>query len=99
MTYGQIAALTGAARGARAVGWVLYYTPREARVPCQRVVNRFGGLASVYGIHGLESHKVDLLEDGVEVREDYTIDLQRYRWTPTAELVETWALAGIRLRA
>lgn len=78
MTYGQVAALTGRARAARAVGWVLHFTPAEAEVPCQRVVNRYGGLAHAYGWGGIESHKADLLADGVEVRPDYTVDLARY---------------------
>ena len=96
MTYGQIAALLGAPRSARAVGYVLYFTPAGAQVPCQRVVNRFGGLAAAYGWGGYESHKADLLADGVEVRDDYTVDLDRYRWTPDPETAEYWALEALR---
>lgn len=98
MTYGQIAALLGSPRAAQAVGYMLYFTPLEAEVPCQRVVNRFGGLAATYGWGGYARHKVDLVADGVEVREDYTVDLDRYRWTPDQDLAEQWALDAIRRR-
>jgi methylated-DNA-protein-cysteine methyltransferase-like protein len=96
MTYGQIAALLGAPRGARAVGFVLAGTPREAGVPCQRVVNRWGGLAVGYGWGGAARHRADLLLDGVEVREDYTVDLGRYLWTPPPERAEAWETENLR---
>lgn len=84
MTYGQIAALLGVPRAARAVGWALHWMV-DTSVPCQRVVNRFGGLAAGYGWGGQQAHKVDLLNDGVEVREDFTVDLEKYQWWPTSE--------------
>ena len=54
VTYGQIAYLLGMPRGARAVGTVLKNTPGSANVPCQRVVNRWGRLAPVYGSGGMQ---------------------------------------------
>jgi len=90
MTYGQIAALAGYPGSAQVVGWILHYTPPELNIPCQRVVNRFGGLASGYGWGGVYSHKKDLEKDGVEVREDFTVDLQKYQWFPPQELVDEW---------
>lgn len=82
MTYGQIAALMGVPRAARAVGWALHWAAEAQQVPCQRVVNRFGRLASGYGWGGQLAHKADLLIDGVEVREDFTVDLEKYQWWP-----------------
>ena len=79
VTYGQVAALLGAPRAARAVGTVLYNTPRSAEVPCQRVVNRWGRLAPTYGWGGMEQHKVELEAEGVHVRPDYTVDLEKYQ--------------------
>lgn len=84
MTYGQIAALLGVPRAARAVGWTLHWMT-DTTVPCQRVVNRFGGLAAGYGWGGQAAHKIDLLNDGVEVAEDYTVDLEKYQWWPSAD--------------
>jgi methylated-DNA-protein-cysteine methyltransferase-like protein len=80
VTYGQVAAMLGVPFGARAVGMVLKNTPSSANVPCQRVVNRWGRLAPVYGQGGFEQHRMELEAEGVEVRPDYTVDLAVYRW-------------------
>jgi methylated-DNA-protein-cysteine methyltransferase-like protein len=82
VTYGQVAAILGAPFGARAVGMVLKNTPASANVPCQRVVNRWGRLAPVYGDGGFEQHRVELEADGVYVRPDFTVDLAVYQWDP-----------------
>ncbi len=96
MTYGQVAAVLGAPRAARAVGFVLYRTPIEARVPCQRVVNRWGGLAAVYGWGGAERHRADLIADGVPVSESCTVDLARYLWTPDPDWAAAWETENLR---
>lgn len=96
MTYGQIAALLGAPRAARAVGYVMAGTPEEAGVPCQRVVNRWGGLAAGYGWGGAHRHRADLEADGVAVRDDYTVDLPLYLWTPDPERVAAWETENLR---
>ena len=70
-------------RAAQAVGWTLHWVQSDA-VPCQRVVNRFGGLATGFGWGGQAAHKALLLIDGVEVRDDFTIDLEKYQWWPEA---------------
>jgi len=83
MTYGQIALLLGVPRASQQVGWVLHWIPEEYQAPCQRVVNRFGGLAAGYGWGGQLAHRAELLADGVEVREDFTVELEKYQWHPT----------------
>lgn len=85
MTYGQIATLLGLPRAAQAVGWALHWVEDGEKTPCQRVVNRFGGLAAGYGWGGQEAQRVDLEGDGVEVRPDMTVDLERYQWWPDPE--------------
>jgi methylated-DNA-protein-cysteine methyltransferase-like protein len=82
MTYGQIAGLLGIPRAARAVGWALHAVPSEANVPCQRVVNRYGGLASGYGWGGQAAHRLDLLAEAVEISDEFTVDLKKYQWWP-----------------
>jgi methylated-DNA-protein-cysteine methyltransferase-like protein len=82
MTYGQVAALLGIPRAARAVGWALHAVPPGAAVPCQRVVNRNGGLAAGYGWGGQAAHKMDLVVEAVEIRDDFTVDLKKYQWWP-----------------
>jgi methylated-DNA-protein-cysteine methyltransferase related protein len=86
VTYGQVARLIGSPRSARAIGTVLKGTPAEADVPCQRVVNRQGGLARSYGSGGAEQHRDELEAEGVEVRPDYTVDLEVYQWWPEEQV-------------
>lgn len=82
VTYGQVAAVLGVPFAARAVGSVLHHTPREANVPCQRVVNRWGRLAPVYGWGGAQQHCIELEAEGVTVRPDMTVNLAVYQWWP-----------------
>ncbi len=77
-TYGQIAFMCGSPRASRAVGYALHFNPDPEHVPCFRVVNRFGGLAEKFAFGGKEEHKRRLEEDGIEVRDDYTVDLSIY---------------------
>ena len=79
VTYGQVALLAGIPRAAREVGWIAHTGP--SNLPWQRVVNRFGGLAKGYP-GGQLGHKIDLEKDGMEVRSDFTVDLQEYQWWP-----------------
>ena len=83
VTYGQVAAMLGAPFAARAVGTVLKNTPGMAEVPCQRVVNRWGRLAPIYGWGGPEQQKRELEAEGVAVRPDLTVDLAVYQWWPS----------------
>jgi len=79
ITYGQLAALAGRPRAARMVGWIAH--TGLPRLPWQRVVNRFGGLARGY-TGGRYGHRRDLEREGVVVRDDNTVDLARYQWQP-----------------
>jgi methylated-DNA-protein-cysteine methyltransferase-like protein len=97
VTYGQVAAMLGVPRAARAVGSVLHHTPAHANVPCQRVVNRFGGLAPTYGWGGMEQHKRELEADGVQVRPDYTVDLRVFQWHPEPGEWSNGALSNLNI--
>jgi methylated-DNA-protein-cysteine methyltransferase related protein len=79
VTYGQLALLAGFPRAARQIGWIAH--AGSPPLPWQRVVNRFGGLATGY-TGGRRGHKRDLEDDGVRVRADFTVDLARYQWWP-----------------
>lgn len=80
VTYGQIAHALGAHRMARQVGYALHVNPEPGVIPCHRVVNRFGGLAPAFAFGGIDIQKQLLLAEGVEVREDNTVDLEKYQW-------------------
>lgn len=87
LTYGQVALLAGAPRGARQVGRILYMLGRETRVPWQRVINRYGGL-STYKVGSGHEQRALLEAEGVEFRADGTVDLRKYQWRPSARLIE-----------
>ena len=81
MTYGQIAGLIENRLSPRAVGWALHGCPKN--VPWQRVVNASGGCSTdrLPDIpQGLQ--RAMLEREGVEFRDNGTLDLARYRWAP-----------------
>ena len=53
-TYGQVAALAGAPRNARFVGYALHSNPEPGVIPCHRVVFRDGSLAPGFAFGGPE---------------------------------------------
>jgi len=80
-TYGQVAALAGAAWAAWEVGQVAHRGP--AGLPWQRVVNKSGGLARGYP-GGMEGHKKDLEKEDIAVSPDYKVDMEKLLWQPIA---------------
>lgn len=80
MTYGQVAAMCGAAWAAWEVGQIAHTGPTG--LPWQRVVNKQGGLANGWPGGGKAAHKASLEADGVEVSEDYKVDVVSLQWRP-----------------
>lgn len=80
MTYGQIAALAGAAWAAWEVGQIAHTGPAD--LPWQRVVNKKGGLARGYTPGGWEAHKRDLVAEGIAVDDEYRVDIDKLLWFP-----------------
>ena len=81
MTYGQVATAIENRLSPRAVGWALHGCPDD--VPWQRVVNASGGCSTdrIPDVPtGLQRHLLE--SEGVEFRDNDTLDLERYRWTP-----------------
>ena len=83
-TYGQIARMIGAPRSSRAVGYALHANPRPGVIPCHRVVNREGRLAPAFAFGGPEIQAQLLESEGVEVDENFTVDLDVYLWKTDA---------------
>ncbi len=79
-TYGQIACMAGNPRWARVVGYALHSNPDPEHIPCFRVVNRFGGLAPAFAFGGEDEQARLLRAEGVEVRSDNTVDLEKFLW-------------------
>lgn len=87
LTYGQVALLAGAPRGARQVGRILYSLGRESRVPWQRVINRYGGLSTYKIGSGYEQRRL-LEAEGIVFSNDSTLDLRKHQWRPSANTIE-----------
>ena len=76
-TYGQVAAMAGEPKMARAVGNALHKNPDPEHIPCFRVVNAKGELAGAFAFGGEHVQAQLLEEDGVEVV-DGKVDLDKY---------------------
>ncbi len=79
MTYGQIARLAGSPRGARQVVRILHSMSRAYELPWHRVVNAKGEIA-IKDDEGRFTQVALLKSEGVEVRENERIDVEKYRW-------------------
>jgi len=78
-TYGQIAALAGNRHWSRVVGYALHVNPDPDRIPCFRVVNRFGEISSAFAFGG-GNRQIELLEaEGIPCP-DGRVDLKKYQW-------------------
>lgn len=79
-TYGNIAIMVGLPRGARFVGGVLHFNSDSLDLPWQRVVNRFGYISTNCIDHPKQAQKAILESEGVEVSNDFIVDLKKYGW-------------------
>ena len=81
VTYGQVAAILGHPRAARAVGTALSHLPRPlARlVPWQRVINASGRISMRGDVLRPDLQRQLLELEGIAFRGG-SVDLKRYRW-------------------
>jgi methylated-DNA-protein-cysteine methyltransferase-like protein len=81
VTYGQVAAILGQPRAARAVGAALSNLPPALVrvVPWQRVINAAGGISFRGDGHRPDRQRELLATEGVPMRGG-RVDLGRYRW-------------------
>lgn len=78
-TYGQVALLAGNPRWSRVVSYALHANPDPERIPCHRVVDRFGSVSKAFAFGG-ENRQIYLLErEGVKLNNG-VVDLSRYQW-------------------
>jgi methylated-DNA-protein-cysteine methyltransferase-like protein len=82
VTYGQVAALLGSPRAARAVGYALRFLPAGSDVPWHRVINYQGGISPRYPAESPILQRVLLEAEGVCFDVQERVELARYRWQP-----------------
>lgn len=78
-TYGQIAALAGSPKAARAVGNAMKTNPNAPTVPCHRVVASDGKLTGYSGVGGINQKKEMLIKEGVVFKGD-KVNLKKSLW-------------------
>lgn len=76
MTYGQIAKILGTG-DARKVGWALHGNTSPA-IPCHRVVNKEGKVATNYAFEGWREQKRRLIAEGVEFTSETGVNLDSH---------------------
>ena len=87
VTYGQIAAMAGAPRHARQVGYALHDLPEGSELPWHRVVNACGEIRQ-RSQPGCENVQRSMLEaERVEFRKG-RVDLEPYRWDTESKMGE-----------
>lgn len=78
--YGTVALLAGVPRGARIVGGILHFYCGSDELPWQRIINKDGYISTRCLEHPKELQKALLEQEGVEVSEDFVVDLDKYGW-------------------
>ena len=80
-TYGRVAAMAGNPRWSQVVGYALHGNPDPKNIPCHRVVNKQGRLATAFVFGGENAQAMLLENEGVEVKDGF-VDLDKYLWEP-----------------
>lgn len=78
-TYGQLAALAGNKKAARAVGVFMKKNPYAPRVPCHRVVGADGSLTGFSAVGGVAKKKRMLVAEGVFFKKN-KVNLAFSKW-------------------
>jgi methylated-DNA-protein-cysteine methyltransferase-like protein len=81
-TYGQVAALLGSPRAARAVGRAMRGCPDG--IPWHRVVNASGGVSLRANVAGMLTQRMRLQREGIRLRRG-RVPLGEYRWVGRTE--------------
>lgn len=79
VTYGQLAALAGNAKAARAVGMAMRTNPDIPATPCHRVVASDGSLTGYSAGQGVSTKRKMLAEEGVQFK-GVKVDLRASQW-------------------
>ena len=82
-TYGQIAALAGSPRAARAVGGLMRASLTSSReIPWHRIINARGAISARGDTARVELQRRLLNAEGIEFNAQGRCDLARYQWDP-----------------
>lgn len=85
-SYGAIAKYIGMARSARMVGWAMNAAHGHDDIAAHRVVNRVGLLTGKHHFEGTNLMQQLLESEGIKVKENKIVGLDKYFWDPAKEL-------------
>ena len=77
-TYGQIAEYLGNKNLSRVVGNILHNNPDHANIPCHRVVNSNGKVATAFAFGGEKAQRALLEKEGIIFEQNGKIDLKKF---------------------
>lgn len=93
VSYGQVAAYIGTPRAARQVGWAMRSLEGAPDFPWWRVLNNAGRITIKGNQFNTAQLQKELLEaEGVEINQEFELDIERYRFRPTASSLKSLLL-------
>ena len=78
-TYGQIAAIAGNPRASRQVVRVLHTMSRKYNLSWHRIINSHGKIV-IKDPDSADEQRARLIAEGISVNDDYTVNLENFRW-------------------
>ncbi|OGM04997.1 hypothetical protein A2715_00760 [Candidatus Woesebacteria bacterium RIFCSPHIGHO2_01_FULL_39_32] len=97
VSYGQVALYIGIPRAARQVGWTLNRMEGVENVPWWRVINNQGRISIKGSKYTAQDQRKLLIEEGVKVNDDLTLDIEKYRFVPNQNSLEKLGMDSIYL--
>jgi methylated-DNA-protein-cysteine methyltransferase-like protein len=88
VSYGQVALYLGLPRAAREVGWILNRLEENTPIPWWRVVNNKGRVSIKGSRYTADDQRRLLRKEGVSVGDDFTFDIEKYRFVPDLKFVK-----------
>ena len=86
-SYGAIARALGTKLSARMVGWAMNAAHNATpRIPAHRVLNRSGMLSGKMHFNTPTRMQELLEKEGVKIKNDKVVDLEKHFWDPVVEL-------------
>lgn len=97
VSYGQVALYIGMPRAGRQVGWILNKLEEGTEIPWWRVVNKKGYLSIKGSRYTANDQKDLLIKEGIEIEDDFSFDIERYRFVPDENFIKKLELDPIYL--
>ncbi len=92
-SYGQVALYAGIPRAARQVGWILNQSEGKVSLPWWRVINNAGKITIKGNRYNDRDTQRKLLQsEGLEIDNDFELDIENYRWSPDEKLQRKFLL-------